>query len=110
MAYIPDKGDLVWVNFSPQTGHEQKGRRPAVVLSFKEYNMKTGLALFCPITSHRKGYSFEVVLKNQKVKGVALSDQIRSLDWKKRKTLFIEKIDPKTLFKCINKIIDLING
>lgn len=64
--YTPEKGDIVWLNFTPQAGHEQKGRRPALVLSPKEYNSKTGLAIFCPITSKIKGYPFEVLIKSKK--------------------------------------------
>jgi len=77
MAYIPDSGDIVWLTFSPQAGHEQSGRRPALVLSPAAYNEKVGLALFCPITSQIKGYPFEVLLQESlKVNGVILSDQI----------------------------------
>ena len=108
MTYIPGKGDLVWVNFSPQTGHEQKGRRPAVVLSSKAYNKKTHLALCRPITSSRKEYPFEIILKGQKIKGVILSDQVKSLDWKLRKVKFIEKAKTEIVSKCIERIMILI--
>ena len=108
MAYIPDKGDLIWLNFSSQAEHEQKGKRPAFVISSKEYNKKTHLALYCPVTSNRKGYPFEVVLSNQKIKGVILTDHLKSLDWKVRKAKFIEKVKPKTVSECIEKIIALI--
>ncbi|HNX60292.1 MAG TPA: endoribonuclease MazF, partial [Spirochaetota bacterium] len=80
--YIPDRGDVVWLNFTPQSGHEQMGKHPALVLSPKEYNEKTGLAIFCPITSKEKGYPFEVKIKAKNVSGVVLSDQVNSLDWK----------------------------
>ncbi|MBU1338888.1 MAG: endoribonuclease MazF [Acidobacteria bacterium] len=84
--YIPDRGDIVWLEFNPQAGSEQAGHRPALVLSPIAYNEKVGLALFCPITSHIKGYPFEVVLpENHEVTGAILSDQIKSLDWRKRK-------------------------
>ena len=108
MAYIPGKGDLIWLNFSPQAGLEQKGKRPALVISSKEYNKRTHLALCCPITSHIKGYPFEVVLKGQKIKGVILTDHLKNLDWKIRKARFIEKIKPKTLSECLEKITALI--
>ena len=108
MAYIPSKGDLIWLDFSPQAGHEQKGRRPALVISSKEYNKKTHLALCCPVTSNRKGYPFEVILSGQKIKGVILTDHLRNLDWKVRKARFIEKTKPKTLSECLEKIIALI--
>ena len=85
MAYVPERGDVVWVMFNPQAGHEQAGRRPAVVLSPKAYNGKVGLALLCPITSQVKGYPFEVALPDGlPVSGVILSDQVKNLDWKAR--------------------------
>jgi len=79
--YLPDRGDVVWLDFSPQTGHKQHGKRPAVVHSPQAYNKKTGLALFCPITTKQKGYPFEVKIEAGKINGVVLSDQIKSLDW-----------------------------
>ena len=83
--YVPDRGHIVWLNFTPQAGHEQAGHRPALVLSPFEYNQKIGLALFCPITSRVKGYPFEVALPiTSAVRGVVLADQIRSLDWTAR--------------------------
>jgi len=85
MAYIPDRGDIVWITFNPQAGHEQAGRRPALVLSPKAYNGKVGLALLCPITSQIKGYPFEVLIPDGlPVNGVILADQVKSLDWKAR--------------------------
>lgn len=80
-AYIPDRGDVVWLDFNPTRGHEQEGRRPALVLSPKNYNRKSGLVLVCPITSQEKGYPFEVACKTRAVQGVILTDQIRSVDW-----------------------------
>jgi mRNA interferase MazF len=80
-SYVPDRGDLVWLEFTPQAGSEQRGRRPALVLSPKTYNGKVGLALFCPVTSKIKGYPFEVKLPDgSEVSGVVLSDQLKSLD------------------------------
>ena len=81
-AYIPEPGDIVWLEFNPQAGHEQAGHRPALVLSQRAYNEKTGLGIFCPITSKVKGYPFEVLLKGKKISGVILSDQVKSLDWR----------------------------
>ena len=84
--YVPDRGDVVWLNFTPQAGHEQAGHRPALVVSPASYNGKTGLMLCCPITSRVKGYPFEVPLDSGAgVEGVVLSDQIKSLDWRARK-------------------------
>ena len=88
-GYVPDTGDIVWLAFSPQAGHEQAGHRPALVLSPRGYNEKTGLAVFCPITSRVKGYPFEVALPDSSaVTGVVLSDQIRNLDWQARRARF----------------------
>ena len=103
-AYIPDRGDYVWLNFTPQSGHEQRGIRPAIVISRKEYNEKTGLALCCPITSKIKGYPFEVNTLIKGESGVVLSDQIRNLDWHARQVELIEKAP----IKVINQIIDNI--
>lgn len=83
-AYTPDQGDIVWLDFNPVRGHEQDGRRPALVLSPKSYNRKSGLALVCPITAQEKGYPFEVACKTRAVQGVVLADHVRSVDWKER--------------------------
>jgi len=105
--YIPDRGDIIWLDFDPQTGHEQKGRRPAIVLSPQLYNEKTNLAILCPITSRVKGYPFEVQIKGKKVQGVSLSDQVKNMDWKVRNAEFIEKIS-KTAFNEITENIRLL--
>ena len=83
-TYIPNRGDVVWLDFNPIRGHEQSGRRPALVVSSEKYNAKSGLALVCPITSQVKGYPFEVEFKTKNVQGVILADQIRGIDWKQR--------------------------
>ena len=83
-SYIPERGDIVWLNFNPVRGHEQNGRRPALIVSPKKYNEKSGLALVCPTTSKVKGYPFEVEFKTKAVQGVILVDQIRSVDWAER--------------------------
>ncbi|MBK8750891.1 MAG: endoribonuclease MazF [Candidatus Competibacteraceae bacterium] len=83
-CYVPDVGDIVWMDFNPQRGHEQAGRRPAVVLSPKVYNAKTGLLLCVPVTRSIKGYPFEVLLSSAGTSGVALSDQVKSMDWRIR--------------------------
>jgi len=106
--YTPDKGDLVWLNFTPQSGHEQMGKRPALVLSPKEYNLKVGLAVFCPITSKEKGYPFEVRISNKKINGVVLSDQVKSLDWASRNAEFISKITDEELEEVLDKLKVLI--
>jgi mRNA interferase MazF len=106
--YVPERGDIVWLNFDPQTGHEQKGKRPALVISPKEYNEKTGLGLFCPITSKVKDYPFEVKIEDDKISGVALSDQIKSLDWKIRGAELIAKADNKKTDEVISKFSVLV--
>jgi mRNA interferase MazF len=83
--YVPEAGDVVWLEFDPQAGHEQAGRRPAVVLSPAAYNTKTGLMLCCPLTTKIKGYPFEVLTESEGVVSAILSDQVKSLDWKVRK-------------------------
>ena len=102
--YIPERGDIVWINFDPQSGHEQKGKRPAIVLSPKEYNKKVGLGLFCPITSKVKNYPFEVNISTKKINGVVLSDQIKSFDWKTREIEFIAKETSEKVEEIINKL------
>lgn len=103
--YIPSRGDVVWLSFDPQSGHEQAGIRPAVVISPKEYNEKVGLALFCPITSKEKGYPFEVKVKiNNKIAGVILSDQVKNLDWRVRRAAYIGKVKEEVLCEVLEKI------
>lgn len=102
--YAPDRGDIVWLTFDPQAGHEQAGRRPALVVSPKAYNAKAGLALICPITSRHKGYPFEVVLPKQRVSGVVLADQVRSLDWLARRAEKVERVSDETLQEVLAKI------
>ncbi len=109
MSYVPDRGDIVWLNFTPQAGHEQQGTRPAIIISPKLYNKKTNLALCCPITSNEKGYPFEVQVKGKKIDGVILSDHLKNLDWKARKVKFIEKASHTVLNRCIEKLSTLIN-
>jgi mRNA interferase MazF len=107
-SYIPSPGDVVWLEFTPQAGHEQGGRRPAMVLSKKAYNQKTGSGIFCPITSKVKGYPFEVGISGKRISGVILSDQVKNLDWKARKMKFIEKAGASVLKEVISKISVII--
>jgi mRNA interferase MazF len=89
MAYIPERGDIVWLDFDPQVGHEQSGHRPALVVSSKPYNSKTKLALICPVTNKRKDYPFEVPIPSGlSVTGVILADQVKSLDFQGRNATF----------------------
>lgn len=109
MSYIPKRGDLVWLNFNPQAGHEQKGLRPALIISPEKYNKKTGLALCCPVTSNIKNYPFEVTIKSRKIAGVVLADHIKNLDWKARKAKFIEKAESSAVNECLAKLLTLIS-
>jgi mRNA interferase MazF len=107
--YCPERGDLVWLDFSPGSGHEQLGKRPALCLSVKEYNEKTGLALFCPCTSAIKGYPYEVsIAGTEKIQGVILADQIKSLDWKARNISFIASLPDANLTDVIAKLSTLL--
>jgi mRNA interferase MazF len=105
-VYIPDRGDIVFLNFDPTRGHEQRGPRPALVLSPLSYNRKTSLALFMPITNKQKGYPFEVVLPAElKTQGVVLADQIKCLDWKDRSIEFVE-VAPEGLIEVVQAKIE----
>jgi mRNA interferase MazF len=106
--YIPERGDIVWLDFTPQAGHEQHGKRPAVVLSPQTYNKKAGLALFCPITTKHKGYPFEVKIDTGTINGVVLSDQVKSLDWQKRYIEYIGKAREEEINEIIKKLSVLI--
>jgi mRNA interferase MazF len=97
-TYVPEAGDLVWLTFDPQAGHEQRGRRPALILSPRAYNTRARLAIACPITSHAKGYPFEVALpEDAKITGVVLSDHVKNLDWNARRVEFAGKASVETL-------------
>jgi mRNA interferase MazF len=109
MAYIPNRGDMVWITFNPQAGHEQAGRRPALVLSPGAYNGKVGLAILCPITSQVKGYPFEVSIpEGLDISGVILSDQVKNLDWKARQAELICQAPKATLTEVLQKLSTLI--
>jgi len=104
MAYVPDRGDVVWLEFDPQAGHEQAGKRPAFVLSPVAYNRKVGLALLCPVTNKIKGYPFEVdVPAGLAVSGTILSDQLKSLDWKARHATFICRLPDEIIAQVLAK-------
>lgn len=108
MEYVPDRGDVIWLNFNPQAGREQSGHRPALVISPKEYNRKTGLAVMCPMTTQAKGYPFEVAITTGSVQGVVLSDHLKNLDWKERKATFKGKASPAVFKEVMNKISALL--
>lgn len=109
-AYIPDRGDIVWLHFDPQRGHEQAGRRPALVVSPKAYNRKVGLGLFCPITSSVKGNPFEVVLPTRgKAQGAILSDHVKSLDWRARKAARFDRAPETVVMEVSARILALVD-
>jgi len=109
VAYVPERGHLVWLTFNPQAGHEQAGRRPALVLSPSAYNGKVGLLIACPITSQSKGYPFEVALPpGLPVSGVILSDQLRSLDWRVRQAALICPAPSGVLAEALAKAAPLL--
>ena len=109
-TYIPKCGDVVWITLNPQAGHEQAGRRPAVLLSPKSYNGKTGLAILCPITSQIKGYPFEVVLpEGMPVAGAILSDQVKSLDWRARNAELICPLPDAITSEILQKLNTLLS-
>ena len=109
MGYVPRRGDLVWLTFDPQAGHEQAGRRPAFVLSPEAYNRKTNLCIACPITSRVKGYPFEVpVSSGLDIGGVILADQVKSLDWRERKAHFVARTSPEVIEDVLALILSLI--
>jgi mRNA interferase MazF len=104
-SYVPERGDLVWLSFDPRAGHEQAGRRPALVLSPAAYNAKSGLMLACPITSRVKGYPFEVALPSGlPIAGVVLADQIRSLDWAARRAEKAGEVPKGVLAEVVERI------
>ena len=109
MAYVPARDDIIWLEFNPQAGHEQAGRRPALVLSPESYNDKVGLVICCPITNKIKGYPFEVKLSDDlAVTGVVLSDQIKSLDWKARNAAFVMQVPDDVLKDVLAKLNTLL--
>jgi len=104
-SYVPDAGDIVWLEFSPQAGHEQAGHRPALVLSPALYNGKRGMMVCCPMTSQIKGYPFEVLVDK---KNAVLSDQVKSLDWRARNASFKAKVQPAVLQKVRGNVKALL--
>ena len=109
-TYIPDRGDFVWIDLNPRQGHEQSGRRPAIVLSPKSYNRKTGLCVICPATRQSKGYAFEVEhVSSRGERGVILSDHVRNVDWQVRKAQFICRVSQEVLEEVTDKLSALIS-
>ncbi len=110
MSFIPERGDVVWINLDPQAGYEQAGVRPVLVLSPASYNGRVGLMVCCPITTQSKGYPFEVLIKNNlKVSGVILTDQVKSLNWKARGAKKKGRISEDELSETLNKLKAVID-
>lgn len=108
--YIPGRGDIIKLSFSPQVGREQAGYRPALVISPQAYNQISHFVLACPITNTIKGWSFEVVLpQTMQTSGVILTDQIRVLDWQERKAKFVEKAELSVIEEALAKIFTLVS-
>jgi len=108
--FIPDCGDIVWLTFNPQSGHEQAGHRPAFIVSPDNYNRKVGLAICCPVTNQIKGYPFEIILpQGSQTQGVILSDQVKSLDWRARQARFIAHLPDKITKEVAAKITAIIS-
>jgi mRNA interferase MazF len=108
---VPEHGEVVWINFDPQSGHEQAGHRPAVVLSPRAYNDIVGLAIVCPITNRKKGYPFEVDIPDgSPVTGVILADQVKSLDWRARSATCAGKLPAQTVNETLELLQALLFG
>ena len=106
---VPERGDVIWLTFTPQAGHEQTGRRPALVLSPEAYNGKVGLAILCPVTGQEKGYPFEVRIPDGlPVSGVVLADQVKSLDWRVREAEWACRLPEETVDEVLGKLATLL--
>jgi len=106
----PKRGDIIWLTFDPQAGHEQAGRRPALVISDSRYNERTGLAIACPITSRVKGYRFELPIDLGEISGVIIADQARNLDWRARNARFIAAAPESVLLDVVQIVAGLIGA
>jgi len=107
--FVPSRGDIIWLILDPRVGHEQSGRRPALVISPSVFTERTGLAVVCPITSKIKGMPFEIILKQTKTMGAILPIHVRSIDVRARKASFIEKAPPVILAKTVQSVEAMIN-
>ena len=109
MSYVPNRGEVIWVNFDPQMGHEQAGRRPALVISSARYNRASGLALLCPLTNQAKGYPFEVVVPlGLPVTGVILADQVKSFDWQARNAVYLCTLPVEFVFTVREQVRKMV--
>lgn len=109
MQYIPNKGDLITVNFTPQSGHEQQGRRPALVISQYKFNQKMGLCIVCPITNTDRNIPFHIAVRGNKLQGFIMSEQVKSIDFNSRKASFVEVAKSSVLHKVLNIVSSIID-
>ena len=110
-SYLPERGDFVWINLQPTRGHEQAGHRPALVLSPKSYNRKTGLCVLCPSTRHAKGYAFEVRLAMPDgSESIVLADHVRCVDWRARQAEFIFRVPQEVLDETTARLEALVSA
>jgi len=108
--YVPERGDVIWITLNPQAGHEQAGRRPALVVSPGIYNGKVGLAILCPFTNQIKGYPFEVLVPpGLSITGAILADQVKNLDWRARGAELICRLPRKTVVEVLQKVATLLS-
>ena len=109
MSYVPNRGDIVWINLDPQSGHEQSGRRPAIVLTRSRYNERSSLAILCPITARKKLYPFEVPLPDGfAITGLVLADQAKNLDWRTRQAEFAAAAPDGVVSEVLAKLEGLL--
>ena len=110
-THAPAQGEIIWIDFDPQSGHEQTGRRPALVVSQTAYNQRIGRAFVCPISSKIKGYPFEVPIQTASVSGVVLSDHLKNLDWQARGTTctgeFVRSVDLQKVWRLVESVMGL---
>ena len=106
VRYIPEQGDIVALSFDPQSGHEQKGRRPAIIVSNKIFNQHLGLAFACPITNTKRDFPFHIAVQSENITGFIMGEQLKSIDYNARNIKFIEKADQKT----VNQILGIIDS
>ncbi len=106
VKYIPEQGDIVALSFDPQSGHEQKGRRPAIIISNKIFNQYLGLAFACPITNSKRDFPFHIKVESENITGYIMGEQMKSIDYNSRNIKFIEKANAKTL----NQILGIIDS
>ncbi len=109
-SYVPKQGDVIWLDLDPTLGHEQKGRRPAIVVSSQEFNVTTGMVYICPITNTNRDYVFRIPLEDQKITGYVMVDQLRSLDWKARRVELIDRAGSEVMqnvLNCVQAVLDL---